>query len=327
MGHNSIVRNSVLGVLLSTALLVLSSIAIAEDETSDAAIRVTLLGTGIPAPNPRQFGPSTLVEAGGQKLLFDCGRGCLDRLWNLGPEFARETKHIFLTHLHSDHTVGMADLYMNGWVMKRIAALEIFGPGKTADLMQNLRLAFDEDVKYRVDLQSSMLTRDALEYSVTEVEEGRSFQFGDVTVTAFTVDHHVIEPAFGYRVDFGGRSVVISGDTTYSKNLIENSRGADVIIHEVISPAMENFVRTHYPKYMADDVVALHTRPADAGRVFAESGTRMGVYTHLDNDPAQLPELIAQTRQTWSGSLEVGVDLMVIEIGEEIRVTEPQQEQ
>lgn len=288
-----------------------------------ADIRVTLLGTGVPVPNPRQMGPSVLVEAGGQTLLFDCGRGCMYRLWNLSPAHVHKTHRIFLTHLHSDHTIGMVDLYMGGWALNRKAKLEIFGPPKTVDLMRHIRLAFDEDVIYRADLQASTLDREALKYTVNEIADGAKYQFGDVTVTAFEVDHHVVKPAYGYRVDYAGRSVVISGDTAYSPHLIQHSQGADVLIHEVMSPALEKFVREHFEEFMADDIVALHTKASDVGRVFAETGTKLGVYIHLDNNPAGIPELMAETRKTWQGPVEVGIDLMVIEIGDEITVLKP----
>ena len=287
------------------------------------AIRVTLLGTGVPIPNPRQFGPSVLVEANEVKLLFDCGRGCAHRLWNLGPQYLRGTQHVFITHLHSDHTIGMPDLYLNGWVMLRPTGLNIYGPKQAEDLMRHIRLAYEQDIAYRVDRQVSTLSREELEYSVTTVADGAEFDFNGVKVTAILVDHHVVKPAFGYRVGYGGRSVVISGDTAFSTNLIRHSKGADVILHEVMSPALENFLRANYEKEMADDIVALHTLAPDVGRVFQESGARLGVFTHLDNNPSGIPELIKQTRQTWDGRLEVGEDLMVIDIGEDIEVRRP----
>ncbi len=290
---------------------------------SEVSIRVTLLGTGVPIPNPRQFGQSILVEANNVKLLFDCGRGCAHRLWNLGPQYLRETRHVFLTHLHSDHTIGMPDLYINGWAQLRPTGLNIYGPKKAEDLMRHIRLAYDEDVVYRVDRQTGTLSRDQLDYAMTTVDDGAEFEFDGVKVTAIRVDHHVIEPAFGYRIDYGGRSVVISGDTAYSENLIRRSKGADVIIHEVMSPALETFIRAHFEKNMSDDIVALHTLAPDVGRVFDQAGVRLGVFTHLDNNPAAVPELIEKTRQTWSGRLEVGEDLMVIDIGEDIKVRRP----
>lgn len=299
-----------------------------EANESDAKleIRVTLLGTGLPVPNPRQFGQSILVEAGDTKLLFDCGRGCAHRLWNLGHDYLRETSHLFLTHMHSDHTVGVADLYMNGWNLGREENLQVYGPAAADTFMRHLRLAYEEDVVFRADKQNHTVTRETLDYLATEMEDGKTVTIGDATVTAISVDHYVIEPAFGYRIDVGEYSVVISGDTAYSENLVRHSAGVDVIIHEVFSPAIERFVRNTYPQDVADNIVALHTLAPDVGRVFSKAQPRLGVFTHLDNNPEAIPELIEQTRTTWDGALEVGEDLMVIEVGEKIRVVKPSSE-
>ena len=312
---------------IALAAAALTSFAIDAEAQTEPAIKVTFLGTGTPVPNPRQFGSSILVEAGGTKLLFDCGRGCGHRLWNLGPQYLRDTSHLFLTHMHSDHTVGVADLYMNGWNLGRQDNLRVYGPAGAEVLMHHLRLAYEEDVVFRVDRQGHAVTRESLDYVAMEVVDGEQLAIGDVTVTAIAVDHHVVEPAFGYRVDAGGFSVVISGDTAYSENLIRHSIDADVLIHEVMSPALEHFVRTTYSQEVADGIVALHTLAPDVGRVFAETRTRMGVLTHLDNEPSQIPELEAQIETTWSGDFVVAEDLMAIEIGESIRVLRPAQEQ
>lgn len=298
-----------------------------EEAPAEVAIKVTFLGTGTPVPNPRQFGQSILVEAGDQKLLFDCGRGCAHRLWNIGPAYLQDTSHLFLTHMHSDHTVGVPDLYMNGWNLGRTENLQVYGPAGADVFMHHLRLAFEEDVVFRADKQTHTVTRETLDYAATEMEDGNSIMIGDVTVTAIAVDHYVIEPALGYRVDVGEFSVVISGDTAYSENLVRYGADADVIIHEVFSPALVRFVRDSYPQEVADDIIALHTLAPDVGRFFSNTRPRLGVFTHLDNNPAAIPELIRQTRTTWDGGLEVGEDLMVIEIGESIRVLKPGQNQ
>ena len=316
---------TVTGTVAATALMAASLMAFAVDAEAqtEPAIKVTFLGTGTPAPNPRQFGPSVLVEAGDTKLLFDCGRGCGHRLWNLGPQYLRETSHLFLTHMHSDHTVGIPDLYMNGWNQGRQENLRVYGPAGAEVFMHHLRLAYEEDVVFRADRQVHAVERETLDYVAIGVADGEQLVIDDVTVTAIAVDHHVVEPAFGYRVDAGEFSVVISGDTAYSANLIRHSMDTDVLIHEVMSPALERFVRTTFSPEVADDIVALHTLAPDVGRVFTQTRTRLGVLTHLDNDPARIPELAAQIESTWSGDFVVAEDLMAIEIGESIRVLEP----
>ena len=301
----------------------LAAFAVDAGAQTEPAIRVTFLGTGTPTPNPRQFGQSILVEASDTRLLFDCGRGCGHRLWNLGPQYLRNTSHLFLTHMHSDHTVGVADLYLNGWNQGRQDNLRVYGPAAAEAFMRHLRLAYEEDVVFRADRQLHAVSRETLDYIAMEVVDGEQVVIGDVTVTAIAVDHHVVEPAFGYRVDFGEFSVVISGDTAYSDNLIRHSMDTDVLIHEVMSPALEHFVRTTFSQEVADEIVASHTLAPDVGRVFSEARTRLGVLTHLDNEPSRIPELEAQVESTWSGDFVVAEDLMVIEIGESIRVLDP----
>ena len=299
--------------------------ALAADDavSADVPIKVTFLGTGTPVPNPRQSGPGVLVEAGGEKLLFDCGRGCASQLWNLDHDLLRQTHHLFLTHMHSDHTVGVPDLYMNGWNLGRKDPLNVYGPIAADEFMRHLRLAFEEDVVFRADLQHHSVTRDGLSHVVKEVKDNEKIVIGDVTITPILVDHYVIKPAFGYRIDAGGYSVVISGDTTYSENLVRHSTDADVLIHEVFSPAIERFVRKTFPEDVADNIVALHTLAPDVGRVFQKSNIRLGVLTHLDNDPKHIPELAQKVQSSWDGKFVVAKDMMVIEIGETIRVVEP----
>ena len=318
--------------LAAWLLLCLSAAAIPSDEESPAptaspdGIVVTLLGTGTPVPNPRQSGPSILVEAGDQRLLFDCGRGCASQMWIVDHDHLRKTHRLFLTHMHSDHTVGIADLFMNGWNLGRAEPLAVYGPPGAETLMRHLRAAFEEDVVYRADRQKHTITREGLRYLTTPVQDGLVIQLGKVTVTAFDVDHHIVEPAFGYRVDYGGHSVVVSGDTAYSANLVRYSQGADVVLHEVMSGALENFIRTTFPEEVADDIVALHTLAPDVGRVFAKTGTRLGVLTHLNNEPSAIPELEAEVRSTFDGRFVVGQDLMRIEIGDDVRVIAPTQQ-
>lgn len=317
MGHHTAV------IAFFVLVAQLFTLAVAEAAPDQVPIKVTFLGTGTPVPNPRQFGQGILVEAGGERLLFDCGRGCATRLWNIDHDHLRQTKHLFLTHMHSDHTVGVADLYMNGWNLGREAALTVYGPAAADEYMRHLRLAFEEDVVFRADYQNHSVTREGLRHVVHEVADNEKIVIGAVTITPIKVDHHVIEPAFGYRVDAGGYSVVISGDTTYSENLIRHSTDADVLIHEVFSPAIERFVRKTFPEDVADNIVALHTLAPAVGRVFQKSSIRLGVLTHLDNDPKHIPELAEQIKSAWSGDFVVAEDLMVIEIGESIRVIKP----
>jgi ribonuclease Z len=280
--------------------------------------RVTLLGTGIPVPQSDRFGPATLVEAGGQKLLFDAGRGATIRLFQLQVPL-REVGPLFLTHLHSDHTVGIPDLWLSGWLggpwARRTTPFQVVGPTGTADLMANLERAYAADIRIRMadeHYPASGIRVVADEFAAAGVVHDRE----GVRVTAFEVDHgDKIKPAYGYRIDYDGRSVVISGDTRFNKNVIKYATGADLLIHEVaaVRPALLKDVQVQR-------VMAHHTSPQEAGRVFRLARPRLAVHTHLvlltrPGVPAVTPEeLVAQTRETYDGPLVVGEDLMAFKI-------------
>ena len=213
--------------------LLIAAIALAAPASSQN-LKVTLLGTGAPRPVMERFGPSILVEAGKEKLLFDCGRGATMRLYQLKAPFA-DLNALFLTHLHSDHIVGISDFYLTGWILGRSTPLRVWGPAGTADMMSHLQEAYQFDIHVRRDVDE-MLPAQGVVVVAKDIEQGVVYQNGDLKVTAFTVDHAPIKPAFGYRIDYGGHSVVLSGDTRYNENLIHFAKGADVLIHEVIDP-------------------------------------------------------------------------------------------
>ncbi len=280
-------------------------------------MRVTLLGTGGPAPVMERFGPGILVEAGGEVLLFDAGRGVLQRLMQLQPPL-REVRHVFLTHLHSDHVVGLPDLWLTGWLNGRPRKpLRVWGPSGTTDMMVNLDRAFQFDIRIR--LYDDRIPPQGVVVLAEDIGEGVIYENNGVKVTAIEVDHAPVEPAFGYRIDFAGRSVVLSGDTRFSEHLITCAAGADVVVHEVI---VADLLRKHYkgnPEVM-ERVIDHHTTPEQAGTLFARVQPRLAVFTHIIPVTAAYAEIVAPTRKTYNGPLEVGEDLMVINIGDEVAV-------
>jgi len=281
--------------------------------------KIMLLGTGNPRPVIERFGPSILVQAADRELLFDCGRGATQRLYQLEVPFSN-VNALFLTHLHSDHTVGIPDLWLTGWIMGRSAPLRIWGPEGTEEMMSHLQHAYAFDVRIRRDIDERLPAAGAM-IQAQDIEPGDVYEANGVKVTAFAVDHGPVKPAFGYRVEFAGHSVVLSGDTRFSENLIHFAQGADVLIHEVLDPAAYNQADLTFTDEQKQKVVAHHTTPEEAGVVFTRVKPKLAVYSHIV--PPQVPEIIAHTRKTYSGPLEVGEDLMSIEIGEKIQVHRP----
>ena len=280
-------------------------------------LKVTLLGTGYPDPRMDRFGPSILVEAGKEKLLIDCGRGAAQRLSQLNIPSAEVTA-LFLTHLHSDHVVGIPDFWLTGWIRGRKTPLRVWGPAGTAQMMSHLEEAFSFDIHVRRDVDEK-LPAQGVTTNAKDIEQGVVYESGGIKVTAFTVDHGPVKPALGYRVDYDGHSVVLSGDTRFSENLIKFAQGTDVLIHEVIDPVAFSAKTPFLTPEQRLVVIAHHTTPEEAGTVFKRVHPRLAVYSHIV--PGDSPNLVALTRKTYDGPLEVGEDLMSIDIGAETRVS------
>jgi ribonuclease Z len=282
----------------------------------DQVIKVTLLGTGNPPPVMHRFGPSTLVEAGVQTFLFDAGRGALQRLYQLQVRW-RDVQGVFLTHLHSDHVVGFPDLWLTGWLVgRRDSPLQVWGPRGTQKMMAHLEQAYEYDIRIR--LYDDRASPDGVVILAEDITAGVVYEQGGVTITAFEVDHTPVKPAFGYRIDAAGRSVVLSGDTRVSDNLIRSAQGVDLLVHEVVVPS--SLHQAGLPPEWAQAIIEHHVTPEQAGEVFSRVQPRLAVYTHIVLPTATETDLIPPTRKTYAGPLEVGEDLMVIEVGEKIAV-------
>lgn len=303
---------------LRSSLLTLISIAALTLAAPAQSFKVTLLGTGSPQPRMDRFGPSILVEAGEKKLLFDCGRGAAQRIEQLGIPFTA-IDALFITHLHSDHTVGIPDLWLTGWARGRKVPLEVWGPDGTDAMMSHLAEAYQFDIQIRqID---DKLPPQAIAVAAHDIQQGVVYDRAGIKVTAFLVDHGVVKPALGYRIDFSGHSVVLSGDTRYSENLIRFSQQVDVLIHEVIDP---DTFRAKNPFMSAERLQAIvghHTTAELAGTVFSQVRPRLAVYSHIV--PGDAANLVPLTRKTYAGPLEVGEDLMSFEIGQSVTVHRP----
>jgi len=282
-------------------------------------IKVTLLGTGCPPAVMNRFGPSILVEAGEQKFLFDAGRGALQRLNQVKVRW-RDVQGVFLTHLHSDHVVGFPDLWLTGWLTPgRDVPLQVWGPRGTKKMMSHLEQAYEYDIRIR--LYDDRASPDGVVILAEDVAGGFVYEKKGVKITAFEVDHTPVKPAFGYRIDYAGRSVVPSGDTRISENLIRHAQGVDLLVHEVASP--ETFQRAGSPPERAKSVVAHHVTPEQAGEAFSRTKPKLAVYSHIVLPTATEQDLIPPTRKTYAGPLELGEDLMVMEVGEKVVVRRP----
>ncbi len=275
---------------------------------------VTLLGTGDPQPSVERFGPSILVQAGNQSLLFDAGRGCLQRLRQVNQSYDK-IDALFLTHLHSDHIVGLPDLWLIGWVISgRDRPLKIFGPEGTTEMINNLQKAFVFDIKMRVEDDKAEAEGSRL--LAREIQQGIVYKENGVTVIAFEVDHGPVKPAFGYRIEYNGHSIVLSGDTRYSENLIKFAKGVDLLVHEVV--VAPDTLQKSNPKY---PILFHHTTPEQASKVFNAAKPKLAVYSHIVTLYGQgEQELFRRTRLDYKGPFVIGKDLMRFSITDTVSI-------
>ena len=309
------------------AIAVLScAVAHAQDPAPPAPIiSIQLLGTGVPLLNPAayvafgQVTAGTLITAGTERMLFDCGQGIVTRLLQSGGPSASPNiavDRVFISHLHNDHMADLPALYSYGWLFRQGDPLRVWGPGPgpngpigTSSIMPLLRAVYDADIYVR----SVLFTLNAFDPGgevPTAVDlpvgTGVVYQNNGVKVTAFLVDHHPVTPAYGFRVDYMGHSVVYSGDTTYNTStaLIQMATGADVLIHEV------------YGWDPDPEIAAYHTTPEQAALVFNAAKPKLAVYSHQVIPPGTSgADLVSRTRVAgYTGPLQLGADLMTINV-------------
>ena len=243
-------------------------------------MQVIILGSGSPLPDPQRAGPSTLVRTSVGDFLFDCGRGVLMRAAGAASG-AGAFRAVLLTHLHSDHITDLNDIYTSRWITSfQPNPLPVYGPPGTAALLGAIGTMLEPDVGYRLAHHDDLQWPPSA--TVTEVESGPVFEEGAVRITAAPTDHAPVRPTLGYRIDDGGQSVVIAGDTVPCRGLDELSSGAGVLVHTVVRPDLiEQF---GLPRL--SDVLDYHSSVAQAAQTASRNGVDTLLLTHLVPAPA-----------------------------------------
>jgi len=273
-----------------------------------AQTSVILLGTGTPFPNPKTAGPATAVVVGQRVFLFDAGANVMRQINAAGlPITGPEAT--FITHLHSDHTLGYADLILTSWVVRRQTPLQVYGPGGLKKMTNHLLAAYSEDIEIR----TRGLEREVGEWlrvDVHEVTAGVVYNRDGVKVTAVPVPHGSWKFAYAYRVDTPDRSIVISGDTRPSEKLVEAAKNVDVLVHEVyLAKNVKPEVRPGgelWPQYMRE----FHTSELELGSIAAKANCKLLVMTHVMRFGGSDDELLSGIRKGgFTGNVSVGHDL------------------
>jgi ribonuclease Z len=272
---------------------------------------ITLLGTGSPLVDPNRAGPSTLVSAGGQIFLVDCGRGVLMRAAAAGVGAAGVTA-LLLTHLHSDHITDLSDVITTRWVTTiGPNPLPIIGPPGTKQVVEATLAALAPDISYRIGHHADITEPPRLE--VHEFTDGQVWDSAGVRITAAPTDHRPVEPTLAFRITHGGESVVLAGDTVPCATLDELARGANMLVHTVIRKDLVALM----PAQRIRDILDYHSSVEQAATTAARAGVGTLVLTHYVPPlvPGQEDQWRALAAAEFHGRIELGDDLLRVSVG------------
>lgn len=265
-----------------------------------------LLGTGNPNPEPERMGPSAAVVSGERVYVVDVGAGVVRRAAQAGIQMTQLTRG-FVTHLHSDHTIGLPDLIFTPAVTGRTTSLELYGPPGLRAMTSQVMRAWKQDMDIRLHGLEPALPG-AYVVNAHDVKPGEIYRDDEVRVIAFEVKHGAWKHAYGYRFEAKDKVIVFSGDTTYSEAVARAAAGCDILVHEVYSAAGLAQRTPDWQKYHA----AFHTSGVDLGTLAAEVKPKKLVLYHQLPMGQTAEEVTGEIRQKFAGEIIYGKDLDVI---------------
>lgn len=286
--------------------------ASADSARADSSVtRVVMLGTGTPNADPDRSGPSVAIVVRDKAYLVDCGPGVVRRaaaaqrngIDALAPE---KLDIVFITHLHSDHTMGLPDLILTPWVLERAAALQVYGPTGTRKMTDHLLAAWAEDIRVRIEGLEPEKT-DGWQVQTHEIVAGEVYRDSNVTVTAIPVPHANWRRSFAYRFQTPDRVIVVSGDTRPSEELVKACEGCDILVHEVYSAERFATRSREWQRYHAD----AHTSTTELAALATRARPRLLVLYHQLFWGTDDAGLVRELRRGYDGAVVSGKDLEV----------------
>lgn len=288
----------------------------------DTGLHAILLGTGIPVPNYARANASTLIVAGGKTFMVDTGPGSSVRLAENGYQ---KVDYVLYTHFHLDH-YGDLDrmLFARGAGGNAKHPQPVLGPKGTKDVVDKVVASVAIDEKYRIEHHGHHFSDQAMHAAVREFEPGVIFDEAGLKITMFNVNHEPIVPAVGYRFDYDGKSIVVSGDTKKSDNLIAVAKDCDLLIHEAMNAAVLNravpMLKRAQPRggAMLEDLMSHHTSTLEVAEIAKEAKVKKVVLTHLV--PSIVPEdgpetmFVRGMSDIYAGPVVVGRDNMIFTV-------------
>ena len=275
-----------------------------------AQTKLVLLGTGTPFADPERSGPSLAVLVKDQSYIVDCGPGVVRRASTLSKEIpalaASQLKKLFITHLHTDHTVGYPDMIFTPAVLDRNAPLEVYGPKGIKSMTHHILKAYKKDIKVRID-GLEMGDERGYKVNVHEIKPGLIYQDELVKVYAFKVSHGNWDQAYGFRFETPDKVIVISGDATYSEELVKNAMNCDILVHEVFSQTGLDKREDRWKKYHS----TFHTSPSQLANIANQVKPGLVILTHLLFFKETKENLMEEIRKNYSGKIVMGEDLAI----------------
>ncbi|KIL40420.1 ribonuclease Z [Gordoniibacillus kamchatkensis] len=291
-------------------------------------LKVILLGTGSPRAFYARAKPGVVVLAGSKVFLVDCGGAAVDQMIKAGV-MPQRVSDVLFTHHHYDHNSAFFDVFITSWrthitperVYKgRSTPMHVYGPESTKEIIGKMRESFEFDVKLRVSYNLSDEAGSQIVY--TERNEGIVYDKEGIRITAFEVDHRPVYPAIAYKFEYNGKTVVISGDTVPVPNMVEHSRGADLLVHEAYNKEWLDGLIEQYPEYAQalSNPAKYHTTTLEAAEIAAKAGVKHLVLTHHIPAPAAAESAeeayIAGMKDIFNGPITVGRDLMSFDLSD-----------
>ncbi|MEQ1641668.1 MAG: MBL fold metallo-hydrolase [Novosphingobium sp.] len=308
-----------------------NTVGVDQSAKLEDGLHVYVCGSGSPMPDAERAGPCLAVLAGNQAFVFDAGSGSIRKLGRMGFPMPK-LQAAFLTHLHSDHIDGLGELLLQAWVAGgRSAPLPVYGPAGTDQVIAGLNSTYTIDQGYRVAHHGPNVVQPGGfggAAQIINLADGTDMQVvydsGGVKVTVIRVNHAPIAPAFGYRIDYKGRSASLSGDTVYSPSFVTASKGVDLMLHEALNKAMIAAIGKKLGArgqaknaQIMTDIQNYHASPEDAARSAKEAGAKALVLYHLvPAPPSQLiePLFLGSAPKQFSGTLRLAKDGMIISL-------------
>lgn len=276
-------------------------------------MRLTLLGTGCPQADPRRMGPASLVQAGANALLVDCGSGVTQRLVEAGSS-GRAIDALLVTHLHSDHVIDFHQLVVSSWHQGRPRPWRVFGPPGTQAFVEKSFALWRGELDLRIAHERRPSVT-GLDVGVTEFADGQSFRVGAFDVTALKVNHDPFPEVYGFVIAEGDQKLAFSADTIVWPPLIAAARGADCLVHEVFILREMPLIEGVRSRATRDAVASYHTLSTEVGRVAAEAGVGCLVLNHFVPVRFDAAALVGEVRAHYAGPLVLGEDLLSYDLG------------